>query len=296
VDVVLTLAGIALIALALRDIFETLFHPLGRGVIARHIVLGVWVAARRLTTRATSALVLAGPLAYVIVIACWAGMLIVGWALIFLPHLPDGYVFDPGLVAADHDGFEDALYISLVNISSLGYGDISPQSALLRILGPTETIFGLALLTASISWLVSIYNALTRRNTFAHEVHLTREAESELGEKLADADPELLERMLTSFMEQLIATRRDLIHFPIIHYFQSEEDQLALAELLPFLRRLVEEAGEEARPRALRVRAQMLRMAIDDYAQTLRTRLELAGDTTDATLEELNRQRRPPTA
>jgi hypothetical protein len=180
VDVVLTLAGIALIALALRDIFETLFHPLGRGVIARHIVLGVWVAARRLTARASSALVLAGPLAYVIVIACWAGMLVVGWALIFLPHLPDGYVFDPGLIAADHDGFEDALYISLVNISSLGYGDISPQSALLRILGPTETIFGLALLTASISWLISIYNALSRRNTFAHEVHLTREAESEL--------------------------------------------------------------------------------------------------------------------
>jgi len=30
--------------------------------------------------------------------------------------------------------------------------DISPASSLLRILGPVETLFGLGLLTASISW------------------------------------------------------------------------------------------------------------------------------------------------
>lgn len=274
-DVVWTALGIALLALALRDIFETLFHPLGRGAVGRYIARGVWRGTRRL---GAGAIGLAGPLAYIAVLASWTLMLVVGWALIFLPHLPDGFSFDPGLDPADHTGFAEALYISLVNISSLGYGDISPEAAGLRILGPVETIFGLGLLTASIAWLVSIYNALSRRDTFAHEVHLTRAAESELALKLADADPELLERMLTSFAEQLIATRRDLIHFPIVHYFRSEDDRIALSQLLPFLRRLVAEGVEEDRPRALRVRAQMLRLAIDDYAATMHTRLALEGE------------------
>lgn len=283
-DVVWTLLGAALVALTLRDIFDVLFHPLGRGMIARQVVRLVSSVARVAGGRGTVSL-LAGPLSYIAVVATWASLLAVGWALVFLPQLPDGFAFDPGLDPARHAGFWDALYVSLVNLTSLGYGDISPESTVLRILGPVETLFGLGLLTASISWLISIYNAISRRDAFAHEVHLTREAEDCLGDKLADADPELLERMLTSFTEQLIATRRDLIPFPITHYFRTEDEERALSGLLPFLSSLVEEAGAEERPHALKVRAEMLRMAIDDFAETLRVRLRLPGETTEATLE-----------
>lgn len=226
-------------------------------------------------------------------VATWSALLAVGWALVFMPQLPEGFSFDPGLDPAEHSGFVDALYISLVNLTSLGYGDISPESPLLRVLGPVETIFGLGLLTASISWLISIYNAIARRDSLAHEVRLTKEAERELGEKLADADPELLERLLASFTEQLIATRRDLIHFPITHYFRTEDEERALSGLLPFLSSLVAEASEETRPQALRMRAGMLRMAIDDFAETLRVRLRMPGETTDATLEHYQTEHRP---
>ncbi len=282
-DAVWTLLGIALIALALRDIFDVLFHPLGRGAIARLIVAGASALARRFGGRGIARLV--GPLSYIAVVATWATLLAVGWALVFMPQLPGGFTFDPGLDPAEHTGFVDALYVSLVNLTSLGYGDISPASPLLRVLGPVETMFGLGLLTASISWLISIYNAISRRDSLAHEVHLAKEAEGRLGEELADADPELLETMLASFAEQLIRTRRDLIHFPIVHYFRTEDDERALAGLLPFLASLVEEASEHKRPHALRVRAEILRLAIDDFAETLRTRLRMPGESTDATLE-----------
>jgi ion channel len=285
VDVVWTLLGIALIALALRDIFEVLFHPAGRGIIARRVVRGVAAVARRLPGGGGKIGLLAGPIAYVTVVGTWAAMLAVGWALVFYPQLPEGFNFDQALDPAEHSGFADALYVSLVNLTSLGYGDISPASSLLRILGPVETIFGLGLLTASISWLLSIYGAISRRDSLAHEVHLAKETEEKLGEKLADADPELLATMLASFAEQLIRTRRDVIHFPITHYFRTEDEERALAGLLPFLSSLAEEAGEESRPSALRVRAEILRMAIDDFAETLRARLHMAGETTDATLE-----------
>jgi hypothetical protein len=284
VDLVWTLLGALVIALTLRDVFDVLFHPLGRGMIARQVVRLVAGAARAGSRVRTIAL-LAGPLSYVAVVATWALLLALGWALVFLPQMPQGFSFDPGLVPNEHAGFLDALYVSLVNLTSLGYGDISPAAPFLRILGPVETLFGLGLLTASISWLISIYSALARRDSLAHEVHLTKEAEEQLGNKLADADPQLLERMLTSFTEQLIATRRDLIHFPITHYFRTEDEERALSDLLPFLSALVEEASAESRPHALKVRAQMLGMAIDDFAETLRARLRLSGETTEATLE-----------
>lgn len=284
-DVVWTLLGIALIALALRDVFDVLFHPRGRGIVARQVVRAVSVASRRLTPAARAPRLLAGPLAYVAVVATWAALLAVGWALVFWPHMPEGFTFDRGLDPGDHSGFLDALYFSLVNLTSLGYGDLAPASSLLRLLGPVETLFGLGLLTASISWLISIYNAIARRDSLAHEVRLAKQAEERLGEKLADADPELLERLLASFTEQLIASRRDLIHFPITHYFRTEDDERALSGLLPFLASLADEAAEEGRPRALRLRAEMMRMAIDDFAETLRRRLRMPGETTDATLE-----------
>jgi voltage-gated potassium channel Kch len=285
VDVVWTLLGVGLIGLALRDIFDVLFHPLGRGMVARQIVRSISVAGRRLGRGARVVGLLTGPLSYVAVIAVWAAMLAIGWALVFMPQLPDGFSFAQGLDPATHSGFLDALYVSLVNLTSLGYGDISPQAPLLRLLGPVETMFGLGLLTASISWLIAIYGSISRRDSLAHEVHLAKQAEEQLGEPLADADPELLERLLASFTEQLIVARRDLIHFPIVHYFRTEDEQRALSGLLPFLSSLVAEASDEARPQAVKVRAAMLEMAIDDFAETLRVRLRMPGETTDATLE-----------
>ncbi|HXQ88203.1 MAG TPA: potassium channel family protein [Solirubrobacterales bacterium] len=283
-DVVWTALGAGLIAIALRDIFDVLFHPLGRGMVARRVVQAVTGAARRLPSGSGTIGLLAGPLAYVAVVGTWAALLAVGWALVFMPQLPQGFNFDPSLDPAAHSGFVDALYVSLVNLTSLGYGDISPASPLLRVLGPVETMFGLGLLTASISWLISIYSGIARRDSLAHEVLLVKGTEEELGEKLADADPQLLETMLAGFAEQLIRVRRDVIHFPIVHYFRTEDEQRALAGLLPFLSSLADEAAEEGQPHSLRVRAQILRAAIDDFAETLRVRLRMPGDSTDDTL------------
>ncbi|HET8954978.1 MAG TPA: potassium channel family protein [Solirubrobacterales bacterium] len=282
-DIVWTVLGAALIVVALRDIFDVLFHPLGRGMVARRVVRAMAWVARKLPRGETIGL-LAGPLSYVAVVGTWAALLAVGWALVFLPQLPDGFNFDPALNPAEHAGFFDALYVSLVNLTSLGYGDISPATPLLRVLGPVETMFGLGLLTASISWLISIYGSIARRDSLAHEVHLAKETEERLGEKLADADPALLESLLAAYAEQLIRARRDVIHFPITHYFRTEDEERALAGLLPFLSSLADEAAEDDRPHSLRVRAEILRMAIDDFAETLRKRLRMPGESTDDTL------------
>ena len=276
-DVVVTLAGLALIAVALRDIFETLFHPTGRGVLGNFIARGVWQLAHGLRRDGGAEPLYAGPLGYIAVLGAWTAMLVVGWALVFWPHLPEGFSFDSNLVPAEHDSFADALYLSLVNLTSLGYGDISPEAWGLRILGPVETLFGLGLLTASISWLVSIHAALNRREAFGNEVQLLREVSASLDEPLASAEPELLERMLATFSEQLIATRHDVIQLPITHYFQSAEGRSTRDGLHAYLRELIAQARADGRPAALRVRAEMLALALDDFERTIAEHWGTAG-------------------
>ncbi len=292
-DLIWLILGVVVIVATLRDIVATLFHPLGRSHIGRWVVGAVSWLGHRLSSSVPSATVLIGPIGYITVVASWAALLIVGWALVFYPFLPEGFYYAPGLVPDHHAGFDVALYLSLVDLTSLGYGDISPQGSLLRILGPVETLFGLSLVTASVSWLISIYNAISQRDAFAHEVHLSRMAEERLGEKLADADPELLERLLSSFSRQLVATRRNLIHFPITIHFRSEDEEKALSGLMPFLAGLVDEAVDESRPQALRVRGEMLGMAMDDFAETLRERLGIDGETTEAILGRYDAHQRP---
>ena len=242
-------------------------------MIAYGVVRAVAVVGKRLARVLDSAIVLVGPLGYIAVLATWTAMLVVGWALIFLPHLPEGFIYGQGLDPADHDSFVDALYLSLVNLTSLGYGDIAPEAWGLRLLGPIETLFGLGLLTASISWLISIYRTIGRRDALAHEILLLAEAEERMGEPLVEADPKLLETILTSFADGLIIARRDLIHFPISYFFVSEDDRLALSELFPFLRRLLDEACADGRTQELRVRAEVLRQALEEYEETVEGRV-----------------------
>lgn len=268
-DVLITIAGAALIAIGLRDIFLTLFQPAGAGELSRWVTRGVWILAHRLQRSPERAPGYAGPLGYVLAVAVWAATLVIGWALIYLPHIPEGFAFGTGLAPPEHGSFADAIYISLVNITSLGFGDIVPRDSGLRILSGTETIFGLGLLTASISWLISIHSALTRRETAARQVHLIREAEQRLGTPIVTADPELLERMLASVTEGVIGVRHDLIHLPILNLFQTATERQERKELRDFLREVVETARDERCPDALRVRAEILAMALEEFERTV---------------------------
>ena len=108
-DVVLTAAGVVLIAIALRDIFETLFHPTASGAVGHGIVRGVWHLAHWASHGGTSAPVYAGPLGYVAVLASWTAMLVVGWALVFTPQMPEGFSFAAGVEPSERDSFFDAV-------------------------------------------------------------------------------------------------------------------------------------------------------------------------------------------
>ena len=173
---IVTLLGTVLILVALRDIFQQLFHPSGGGSLSKSLMVIVWGLFRRVAVRRPALLSLAGPSILLTIIASWVALLAVGWALIYWPRMPEGVLLQTGLDPSRQGGFIDAFYLSLVTLATLGYGDITPTSGWLRVLGPLEALVGFGLLTASLTWLLSLYPTFERRQSLARGYPLTRVA------------------------------------------------------------------------------------------------------------------------
>lgn len=173
-DWVSTALGIALVLLALADVVHTMWHPSGQGRLSKLLLRLVWRLCQPLGEPGRRA---CGPVGMMVVVISWAGLVLVGWALIYWPHLPGGFSFDPGTTPAD-PAFLDALYISAVVLSTLGFGDVVPAGVPIRMVAPLESLIGFALLTAAVSWVLQVYPALTRRRTLSLQLDALRTAKT----------------------------------------------------------------------------------------------------------------------
>jgi hypothetical protein len=265
--VILSALGVLLVAGVLRDVFDTLFHEAGRAALSTVIMRSIWRAFRRIGGRRR--LALAGPTSIIAVVSSWAALLIVGWALILMPHMPDAFAFTTG---ARSGRIVESLYLSLVTLTTVGFGDIAPAEGWLRIVGPLEALIGFALLTASVSWLLSIYPLLSRRRSLAYEIHLLTEAESDTGTALTSMEPWAAESLYSELMSRLVSVERDMVTFPVAYYFTEPDSRFALPASMPSLLRLAEAGCGDEVPAPVRLRATMLREAIADFARTIAAR------------------------
>jgi hypothetical protein len=279
-----------MVLLALRDVFDTLFHPHGRGVISDTLIRAVWRLTRRLVRGNHRVLSLAGPLAFIGVIAVWGSLVVFGFALIIWPHMPEDFAFGEGVDVAHQDGFIDALYLSMVNLTSLGYGDVVPTSDLLRLLGPLETLIGLGLLTASISWILILYRVLADYRSLSHEISLLIEAERSGAGGLDSLDPAVAAGVLADLTSRVLPMRDDFVHSPIAYYFHPRDPRHALPVLLPGLLEVVERCSAPDRPAAVRFQAAMLGQALEDLLSTIAE--DFVGEPTCDTHEALAGYRR----
>lgn len=285
-NVLLTLLGTALIFAGLRDIFEQLFRPRGGGVMSRSLMHVVWRGFRRVAAHRPALLELAGPFTLLSVIATWTLLLWVGWALVYWPRLPGEFLLQAGLEPSSQGGFLDALYLSLVTLATLGYGDIVPTSGLLRVLAPLEAVVGFALLTAALSWVLSVYPALGRRRSLAREITLLEGSEREVAGALEHKDADEVARVLGELTSRLVAVEGDLVQFPVTYYFHNAEERFSLPLAMPYLLRLAEKTGGEGFPPRVRLRAGMLRRAIGDFSNRIRSKA-LLDLSEEASIEEV---------
>ncbi|WP_412074750.1 potassium channel family protein [Streptomyces xanthophaeus] len=197
----------------------------------------------------------------VAVVAVWTLTVVVGWALIYWPHMPDAFAYSAGLRPADHAGFLDALYISLVQVSTLGLGDIAPADGWLRVLAPLEALVGFVLLSATVSWTLGIYPALARRRSLALRLsHLSRTHPT-----TEQIDTDAGVAVLDSLAAGISVISVDFMQYAESYYFYDGDDRTSLARHLPYADNLADQAAGARHP-DVRLAAAVLRAALEDLA------------------------------
>lgn len=269
--IALSIAGVALVLLALRDIFHQLFNPEAPSRFSLKINRFAWRAVRRVAGSRGNWLVIAGPMGLILVIFVWVLLLVVGWALVWWPHLAEDFRTASSLVGEANDGFIDALYLSITTLTTLGYGDISPTSAWLRVLVPAEAMIGFLLLTASITWVLSLYPILGRRNALA-QVLLSVEPVVRYQAPNASVEQRLVidEQMAASLLWQLAAVASDLSKFSVTYFFYERCPCRALPAALVKLHQWAEAHRHRDDPDStISERAAAICLILDDIAATV---------------------------
>lgn len=232
----LSITGLALVAVALRDIFHTLWHPGGFGTLARVVFKVVW-SATRLWNRGAGSSEIAGPLGLVATLAAWTLLLVSGFGLVYLVHMPEGFFFGTSLKPQSSSDLVASMYLSMVALTTLGLGDIQPATAVLRVAVPLQALLGFLLLTAGISWVLQLYPALIRRRALARR--LTSMSRHGGGDLLATVSSGAALQQLEAVRGELAALEMDLAQYPESYYFREAMPDLSLATALPCVAALV---------------------------------------------------------
>lgn len=270
-----TVIGIVLVALIVRDVFHTMFHPVGNGSIAPMVMKLNWRLLGQMPPQRRMA-GLTGPFGIAMVVLAWGGIAVLGWTLIYWAQMPEGFAYGSELDPNQRHAFLDSLYLSLVTIATLGFGDVVPTSATLRLAAPVEALFGFMLLTAAVSWVLEIYPALHRRRVLALQLSTLRRAR--------EADPGLSidsvpVDVLTSLAASIVEARNDFNQYSATYYFRDLEADASLAASLVYATQLAAEAtASDQAP--LRMAGLLMTTAVDSLAEVLdREFLQLGADT-----------------
>jgi hypothetical protein len=286
-----TVAGIVLILVGLNEVFHTLLHPTSRGRMTHLVANTTWRLSSGLGRRGRS---VAGPLATVAVVALWAGIQIVGWTLVYLPHVPADFEYGPGVRPESYPHVVEAFYFSVVNMSTLGLGDVYPVELWLRLFAPLQALIGFALLSAAVAWFVELYPGLGRRRAFAMRIALMEQVD--MARYLPEMTPATASALLDTLTADLAQAHVDLWQNAESYYFTEDDPDTSLAAKLPYALVMARHARRSP-DRIVRNSGQMLEAGIDAFARILRARFIRIGDGTDEILEVYARQhRQQPTA
>ncbi|HEV2401481.1 MAG TPA: hypothetical protein VGS27_31385 [Candidatus Sulfotelmatobacter sp.] len=126
-----------------------------------------------------------------------------------------------------------------------------------------ESIIGFGLLTASVSWILSIYPILEHRKSLARAATLLHSSEVRGCRRLDEVAHSDVQQILMGLASQLITTRNELMQFPITYYFHEDDKETSLAGILHYLGDIADQNVNRHGGAAMGAVA--LNGAVDDY-------------------------------
>lgn len=223
--------GLALILIILWDAFETIILP--RRVTRRLRLTSVFykttwmicsglVRAMSNRKRREKYLGMFGPLSLLLLLACWAAGLIIGYAILL-------WATNTLLNLSGADtNFGTYLYLSGVTFFTLGYGDVVPLLPLGRGLVVIEAATGFGLLAIVIGYLPVLYQAFSRREVNIALLDARAGSPSSAAEMLRrhGENGDLLD--LNNVMHEWEHWSAELLEshlsYPVLCFFRSQHD------------------------------------------------------------------------
>ena len=234
-----TVAGISLLGLVALDIYRTILHSRGRsGSVTEALTRAVWRLARGAAFRRSRPgrhrlLNHVGPLLLPGIVATLVTLLILGYALLYWPHLPAG--FNVQEKAQSSRGIE-ALYFSGITFTTLGYGDIAPRSTPMRLLALSEALTGFGFISLAVTYLVSLTAALERKRavalSFYHQASQGADVAGLLIHHFVGGRFVGLENIFAGAARDLHVLLESHIEHPLIHYFHPTHVHKSLPRML----------------------------------------------------------------
>lgn len=235
--------GAVIVVVALLDIVLTVLHSQKESRISGAFNRCVWTILRtlaRMVPRRKRHVVLAWSIPAMIggIVATWLALLIVGYALIYLPWIGDRRHFLLGDRAGSY--VTDALYFSGVSLSTVGYGDLTPLTPAFRWLGVSQGLTGIVVITMSITYLLTLYPSVSQKNLLAETLNQETDGHPDgllLIARYLRADKfDVLADRLVSINEQLLMIAEAHRFHSVLYYSHPIDAERSLARLLVTIR------------------------------------------------------------
>ncbi|HWT02918.1 MAG TPA: potassium channel family protein [Pyrinomonadaceae bacterium] len=239
--VFLTVLGLSILLLVVYDVYATILHARGRsGPIGETLNRTIWRAARFLAFRFSRPrrhrlLNVVGPTLLPLLIIVFIALLVLGFAFVYYPRMPENFSVQPGVGAADTP-WVSSLYFSGVTLTTVGYGDIAPRTMGMRLTSLFESASGFALISLAITYLITVYRALERKRAVALSFYHQAEEGANVAAFIAHHfvagrfyGLTTTLRMATRDIQGLLESH---VEHPVIHYFHPLEVYKSLPRML----------------------------------------------------------------
>jgi hypothetical protein len=166
-----TFIGVLLIVLVIFEIYMTVLrahkHP---GPVSKKINRWLWLMASNVANRQSQRarhLILnsVGPLLLPILTGFLLVFLLIGYALIYFPRLPEDFHINSN--AEIYQPLREAIYFSGVTLLTIGYGDVTPRTDFMRLIALLEGFSGVAVISLVVTYLLTVSGAVQLKRAVA---------------------------------------------------------------------------------------------------------------------------------
>jgi hypothetical protein len=226
---VLVALGGALIALVVWDVGLTLLHPEARGPLSYRLNRATWSLVRGAAARGNTQRLLSysGPVAMAVNVTGWILCLWLGFALVYFPFV-EQLSFDPTVRFASR-GVVEALYLSGVTLTTVGFGDVVADKDPLRFVTILEAASGFGVFTAAVTFVLSVYPLVS-----AIRIHALHVSDLDLStpQRAAEAAVSGGPGEVSQLGRDLIESHESLLRFQVLYYFETGSEQESLTRIV----------------------------------------------------------------